>query len=75
VISLRDRQVGEVVKIDLDLNTLATDVETGHRVALVVDGSDPLYDNAPARTKYFDMNHQGDQKTRLYLPDMPLPVR
>ena len=42
-VSFHDRAPGRPFGVDLELNSTAYDVPAGHRLALVVDGKDPLY--------------------------------
>jgi len=70
VVSEREA-TGQSHQITLDLNIAAYDVESGHRLVLVVDTRDPLYTNYASGRYPVELIQDGTRIAELSLPIVP----
>ncbi len=68
-ITVPDATPGTAMELDLDLVATAYDIPAGHRLALVVDGKDPLYPN-PEGIQGVSINFDRSRVSTLSVPTL-----
>lgn len=69
--SLHEARPGEAVRVTIDLAATAYDVPAGHRVALVIDTFDPLYQTPTLSPYEIELGYSGVRQSVLSLSHAP----